>query len=82
MFLQGNAWLYHSDSPPIFLEITYMVAASRRKVGIAVNCLPALAGSDISRGLIRAIMKLGGNIRNERTIFEVVWLGGGAEPRR
>lgn len=33
------------------------------------------------RRLIRAIMKLGGNIRNERTIFEIVWLSGRAEPR-
>lgn len=30
-----------------------------------------------SRGVVHAIMKLGGNIRNERTIFEVVWLSGG-----
>lgn len=30
------------------------------------------------RRLIRAIMKLGGNIRNERTIFEIVWLSGRA----
>lgn len=32
-----------------------------------------------SKGVIHAIMKLGGNIRNERTIFEVVWLSGGTQ---
>ena len=31
--------------------------------------------------VVHAIMKLGGNLRNERTIFEVVWPGGGEDRR-
>lgn len=66
--------LHETGSWIAFIRRTFM--ARRHMFALLI---PQKSHLVFGTGVVHAIMKLGGNIRNERTIFEVVWLGGGED---